>query len=157
MSELGMNIVRYLQFSLGNENYAIDLMGLKEVIPLPETTELPNCPPYYVGIMNLRGHIISIIDLRKKLNIKRSEEELEEAVIIVELQGVSLGLVVDTIGRVLNIEESQVTSVPEVSSQLNAQYINGVYQGDDFLTIILDIEKILKIKEITEMMSRSAS
>ena len=61
---------RYLQFDLGNERYAIALLNVKEVIPLPETTPLPDSPSYYIGIMNLRGQIISIMDFRKKLNIK---------------------------------------------------------------------------------------
>ena len=62
---------RYLQFDLGNESYAIALLNVKEVIPVPETTPLPNAPTYYIGIMNLRGQIISIVDLRKRLKINK--------------------------------------------------------------------------------------
>ena len=103
---------RYLQFDLGNESYAIALLNVKEVIPVPETTPLPNAPTYYIGIMNLRGQIISIVDLRKRLKINK-KEDAEEAVIIVDFAGVSIGLVVDSINYVLNVATSEITEVPE--------------------------------------------
>jgi purine-binding chemotaxis protein CheW len=139
---------RFLQFDLGAECYAIDLLSVKEVIPVPETTPLPNSPSHYIGIMNLRGLIISIVDLRKKLAITPKEEEREEAVIIIDIDNVAIGIVVDSINRVLNIPLSQVVEVPEVKSQVNAQYIKGVYQGDQNLTVLLDMKKILNIEEI---------
>lgn len=147
---------RYLQFDLGSESYAIHLLSVKEVIPRPDTTPLPNSPSYYIGIMNLRGQIISIVDLRKKLNINVKKEETEEAVIIIEIAGVGIGVVVDSINRVLNIATDSVTEVPEVSSQINAKYIEGVYQGENNLTILLDLASVLNIKEIKHMESKAA-
>ncbi len=147
---------RYLQFDLGEESYAVHLLAVKEVIPVPETTGLPNGPNHYVGIMNLRGQIISIIDLRKKLKVNPKKEDLEEAVIIVEISGVGIGLIVDSINRVLNIKSNDVTEVPEVSSQINAKYIAGVYKGAEKLTILLDLESILNIKEIKSQQEKAA-
>lgn len=147
---------RCIQFDLGNEAYAIHLLAVKEVIPKPETTPLPNCPSYYIGIMNLRGQIISIIDLRKKLKIKPKEEGLEEAVIIIEIDGVGIGVVVDSINRVLNVSNSSVIEVPEVNSQVNAKYIEGVHQGEDGLTVLLDLESVLDIKEIKNSQVKAA-
>lgn len=142
------NLQRYLQFDLGDESYAIHLLSVKEVIPRPETTPIPNSPSFYVGIMNLRGQIISIIDLRKKLNISPKKEDIEEAVVIIEIEGVGIGVVVDSINRVLNISSDSVSEVPEVNSQVNAKYIEGVYQGENNLTILLDLASVLNIKEI---------
>lgn len=147
---------RFLQFNLGQESYAIHLLSVKEVIPCPSTTSLPNSPNYYVGIMNLRGQIISIVDLRKKLNITPKDEGLEEAVIIVEIEGIGIGVVVDSINKVLNISHSTISEVPEISSQVNAKYIEGVHKTDDGLTIILDFESILNIKEIKNMQNKAA-
>lgn len=155
-SEVSQRTERYLQFDLGQESYAIHLLTVKEVIPVPETTPLPNSPSSYIGIMNLRGQIISIIDLRKKLNISQQPEEVEEAVIIVEIQGVSIGVVVDSINRVLNVEVAAITEVPEVSSQINARYIEGVFQGDKNLTILLDLASVLNIHEIKKIQSKVA-
>ncbi|MBN22097.1 MAG: hypothetical protein CL678_12525 [Bdellovibrionaceae bacterium] len=142
---------RYLQFDLGSESYAIELLSVKEVIPTPETTPLPNSPTHYTGIMNLRGQIISVVDLRKKLNIKPKETGLEEAVVIVEFDGIGVGVVVDSINRVLNVPVEDISEVPEVSSQINAKYIQGVYQFDNKLTILLDLQNILNIKEIKQL------
>jgi purine-binding chemotaxis protein CheW len=147
---------RYLQFDLGKECYSIKLLNVKEVIPVPETTPLPNSPAYYFGIMNLRGQIISIVDLRKKLNIKPKEKDREEAVIIVDFKGVAIGVVVDAINRVLNLSIKDITEVPEVNSQVNAQYIQGVFKTNEKLTVLLDLEKVLNIQEILKYNTKAA-
>jgi len=147
---------RYLQFDLGSECYAIHLLTVLEVIPIPETTPLPNSPNYYVGIMNLRGRIISIIDLRKKLNISSKKEGLEEAVVIVNLGDIAIGVIVDSINKVLNLDYSNVTEVPEIKSQINAKYVDGVYQQEGNLTILLDLAKVLNIENLRQIQSDAA-
>lgn len=152
----GESLERFLEFDLGNEAYAVPLLSIKEVITVPETTPLPNSPSYFLGIMNLRGQIISVVDLRKKLKISSKSEGLEESVVIVDFEGVSIGLIVDSINRVINFAISELIEVPEVQSQVNAQYINGVYKGEKKLTIILDLEKILNIEEIKSVSKKAA-
>ena len=147
---------RYLQFSLGKENYGMELLVVKEVIPIPDTTPLPNCPSYYVGIMNLRGQIISILDLRKRLNVSSKRDDVEEAVIIVEIDGIGIGVVVDYIGKVLNITEKDISEIPEVSKQINSKYIEGVFKDTENLTIFLDIESILNIDELKKIQKTAA-
>lgn len=154
--DLNGELQKYLQFDLGLEHYALPLLSVKEVIPKPDTTPLPNCPSYYVGIMNLRGQIISIVDLRKKLNLQSKTENLEEAVIIVEYEGVGIGVIVDSINRVLHIGHKEIIEVPEVKSQINSQYIHGVYKGEDKITVILDLESVLNINQIIEMQKKTA-
>lgn len=149
-------IEKYLQFDLGNEVYAIPLLTVKEVIPEPPATPLPNSPGYYKGIMNLRGQIISIVDLRSKLNIKPKTEGLEEAVVIIEKEGVQIGLIVDIVKKVLSIDNKDIIEVPEVKSQINAQYVAGVFQEEHGLTILIAIEKVLNIKEISQMQNKAA-
>jgi purine-binding chemotaxis protein CheW len=148
-------IERYLEFNLGEEAYAIPLLSVKEVITIPETTRIPNSPAYYIGIMNLRGQIISIIDLRKKLGIK-SQDDSEEAVVIVEVDNLGIGLVVDSINKVLNIPMDQLKEVPEVSSQVNAKYIEGVYSSANKLIMTLYLNKILNISEINQQSKKVA-
>lgn len=148
---------KYLQFDLGTEGYAVHLLLVKEVIPLPETTALPNSPAHYVGIMNLRGQIISIVDLRKKLKITPSEKTDDNAVVIVELEGICIGLIVDGINRVIKIKKEDVSEVPEVGSQLNAKYMEGVYQGDDHLIVMLDLESIFDIQELKKLSEKLAA
>ncbi len=147
---------RFLEFDLGKESYAIPLLSVREVIPTPETTVLPNGPAHMVGIMNLRGQIISVIDLRNKLKIKPRENNKEQAVLIVDMEGVSIGLVVDSINKVLSIATDELAEVPEIKSQVNATYIQGVYKGAERLTIILDIMNILNINEIKKLMAKAS-
>lgn len=147
---------RYLEFGLGTENYAIFLLDVKEVIPIPQMTNLPNSPSYYNGIMNLRGQIISVIDLRKKLGIKPLDEKREEAVIIIEIDNIGIGIIVDSINKVLTIAANSVIEVPEVQSQINAKYIEGIHQSDDGLTVLLDLENVLNLPEIRKMQNNAA-
>ncbi len=150
---------RYIEFSLGNEHYAIPLLNTKEVISIPNTTPIPNSPIHFVGIMNLRGQVISILDLRKKLNIKPNVNQAESAVIIVSLDDCELGLIVDSINRVINIEfASQVDKLPEVSGQVNSKYISGIYKNENnSLTALLDLSKILDIHDISPANKKIAS
>ena len=147
---------RFLEFDLGKESYAVPLLSIKEVITVPDTTPLPNSPAYFMGIMNLRGQIISVMDLRKKLKITPKEEELEESVVIVDFEDLSIGLVVDSINKVISFSSSDLVEVPEVQSQVNAQFIHGVFKGTDKLTVILDLEKILNIPEVRKQTKRAA-
>lgn len=147
-------INRYLEFVLGTEKYAVPLLSIKEVIPLPETTVLPNCPDYFIGIMNLRGQIISIIDLRKKLKIKSAVSNLEEAVVIVDFDTISVGLIVDSIERVITFDETKLSDVPQIKSQINAKFIKGIFKDNENLTIILDLLNVLNIDDIKKIVKK---
>ncbi len=138
---------RYIEFSLGDEDYAIPLLMVKEVISIPDTTPIPKAPKHFVGLMNLRGQVISIVDLRTKLNIKPTELETDNAVIIVDFQGVNIGVIVDSINRVLAFTNSEVQEMPELEFQVRADYISGVFKKDEGLTVLLDIAKCLDVKD----------
>ena len=148
--------VTFLQFDLGNESYGVKLLSVKEVITVPEVTPLPNGPSYFQGIMNLRGQIISIVDLRKKLGIKSKSNIDEDAVVIVDFDGVSIGLIFDSINKVLSFDLSQLVEIPEVQSQVNSKYIQGVHRGDEKLTLVLDLAKIFNLVELQEFSKQAA-
>lgn len=150
------DVITYLEFDLGEESYGVKLISVREVITVPETTPLPNGPKFFKGIMNLRGQIISIVDLRDKLGIKPSEDRTEEAVVIVDFDGISIGLIVDSINKVLNFKLKDLVEIPEVQSQVNAQYIQGVYKSESKLTLLLDIESIFNINELKKMSQKAA-
>ena len=139
---------RFLEFDLGKEHYAMPLLSVWEVIPVPETTPIPKAPAHMVGIMNLRGQVITVVDLRKKLKITPKEVDQEEAVIIVDVQGVKIGVVVDAINRVLTIKNDQLLQVADMETQVNAKFIQGVFQRDDGLTIMVDIMSILDVQDL---------
>jgi purine-binding chemotaxis protein CheW len=137
---------RYLSFTLGKEDYAIPLLSVKEVIAPPEITPVPHTPNYFMGIMNLRGQVISVLDLRVKLSIKPSDSS-ETAVIICDLGGLSLGVMVDAINAVLNPKPSEISDKPEIHSTKNTEYITGVYRKDNRLILFLDIARSLEVQD----------
>jgi purine-binding chemotaxis protein CheW len=140
------NDVRYLSFSLGSEEYAIPLLSVKEVIAIPEITPIPFTPAHFVGIMNLRGQVISVIDLRQKLGIK-SKSTAETAIIICDLDPLSLGVVVDAINSVLSPSATELSGKPEIQSTRNTDYITGVYRKNEQLVVFLNIAKTLSLDD----------
>ncbi len=139
---------RYLEFSLGEETYAVPLLKVREVIARPETTPVPFTPKHFLGIMNLRGQVISVIDLRSKLNINRKKENDEDsAVIIVDLDPIFLGVVVDSVNNVLTLNLSEVNETPKIDSTKNTEYIEGVYRKDEHLILLLNIAQVLDIED----------
>ena len=137
---------RYLSFSLGGEEYAIPLLAVREVIAMPEITSIPYTPPYFLGIMNLRGQVISIMDLRSKLSIKPLNSS-ETSVIICDLNSLSIGVVVDSINSVLSPAESEVSAKPDMQSNRNSDFITGVYRKDKKLVLFLDVAKTLNVQD----------
>ncbi len=142
-----IDLDRFIEFSLGGEDYAIPLLMVREVISIPETTPIPKAPKHFVGLMNLRGQVISIVDLRTKLNIKPDEKSVDNAVIIVDFDGMNIGVVVDSINRVLVFGSDEIQEMPELESQVKSDYILGVYKKDHGLTVLLDVAKSLDVKD----------
>ncbi|MEQ1876855.1 MAG: chemotaxis protein CheW [Bdellovibrionia bacterium] len=143
------NLNRFLNFSLGNEDYAIPLLGAKEVIAMPEITPIPAAPKYFLGIMNLRGQVISIIDLREKLGIRSGENREENAVIILNLDNVYIGVIVDSIKTVLSLSQDDLSVPTEVGRNIQLDYISHFARYEGKLISILNIAKALDIEEIT--------
>lgn len=139
-------VSRYLCFKLAGEEYAIPLLSVKEVIGMPETTPVPQTPPHFVGIMNLRGSVISIMDLRLKLGHKASKTE-ETTVMILDLGDSNLGVIVDEVNSVLSISEEEVAPKPVIDSAKPTDYIRGVFKHSDRLVLLIDIAKALSLED----------
>ncbi|MCK6597882.1 MAG: chemotaxis protein CheW [Bdellovibrionaceae bacterium] len=146
---------RYLNFSLGEEEFAIPLLSVKEVIAVPETTPISHTPPHFLGIMNLRGQVISVIDLRKKFSINTKNTE-ETSVIILDLKNHFLGVVVDSVTSVLAIKNSDILEKPMIESSKSTEYITGVFRKNEHLVLLLDIFKTLS-QEDKSVISKSAT
>lgn len=134
--------LRYICFHLGSEEYAIPLLDVREVVAIPDITPVPQTPPYFLGIMNLRGQVISVIDLRVKLGMKPNQTK-ESAIIICDLGERSIGVVVDSINYVITIQEKDRAEKPEIHTQKNSQYITGVFRHKEKLILLLDIAQAL--------------
>ncbi len=141
---------KYICFNLGVERYAIPLLTVKEVIRVPELTPIPQTAPHFLGIMNLRGQVISVMDLRKKLTIKESGSQ-ETTVMILNFGKNQLGVMVDCVNYVVSISDADISEKPTVSSTQNTDYITGVYRKDSELILILDIAKALSVEELRQI------
>ena len=139
--------LRYLSFSLGTEEYAVPLLTVREVIAVPEITPVPSAPVHFLGIMNLRGQVISIVDLRLKLGIK-SSKSAETSVIICDLEEIVIGIVVDSINSVLSPKQEEISIKPEIQNNRNTSYITSVYQNGQKLVLILDVKKALGMEDL---------
>jgi len=139
---------RYLSFSLGDEEYAVPLLKIKEVIAVPEITPVPFTPKHFLGIMNLRGQIISIMDLRTKFQMTTADLTEETAVIIVELDSLFLGMIVDSVDRVLNLTEADMSPPPEFFDKGKGATVTGVARKDEKLILLLDVSKTLDVDDL---------
>lgn len=141
---------RYLCFSLGTEHFAIPLLQVKEVIGIPEFTSIPYVANYFCGIMNLRGQVISVIDLRKKLNLTAKTND-ENSVLVCVLENIVMGALVDSVDFVLNIEKEKILSKPNIQTSIKIDYIEGFYQHNSHLIIFLNLAKTLSVQDLISL------
>lgn len=138
---------RYLCFSLGRDQYAIPLLQVKEVIASIETTPIPQTPAHFKGILNLRGKVISVIDLRIKLNSMKLENNSETTIIILDLNTLLLGVVVDSVDCVVAYDQKDLSPRPEVESSFKEEFLTGVARNEKSMTLILNMAAVLNIED----------
>lgn len=143
----GIASKRYLEFTLGKESYAVDLLIVKEVITPPEMTPIPKAPAYVCGLINLRGLVLTVIDLRKKLAITPDNDSSQNAVIIFDLGDRMVGVVVDSIQKVLNVSEDNIKPVPDTEGQASAHLL-GILQNDEKLTMWIEPKVLIEVAHL---------
>jgi len=146
-----------ISFSVGEEEYGLELLRVKEVIRMREITWLPKAPSFVKGIINLRGDVIPIIDLRDKFGLESREDTAQTRVIVVEIEGRLLGLVVDSASQVVRIAADQIDPPPPVPGGFSQELITGVGKIDDRLVILLNADSILTAGEKMALSSLDAA
>jgi purine-binding chemotaxis protein CheW len=141
---------RFLCFSLGHEIFSIPLLQVREVIAVPEFTQIPYTPAYFCGIMNLRGKVISVIDMRKKLNITSKGSE-ENSVIVCDLDNIIIGVLVDSVDYVINIEEDKIMPKPDMQSSIFNDYIEGIFDFKTQIILLINLVKTLSIEDLVHL------
>ncbi|WP_295296152.1 chemotaxis protein CheW [uncultured Brachyspira sp.] len=137
------NSINLVTFKLGNNEYAIDIMQAKEIIKMEKITLIPNAPDYVEGVINLRGNIIPIVDLKKRFNLDENEGEKNTGIIIVKIDDVDMGIIIDAISKVVSIATSNIQPPPPMLSGIGQKYIKGVAKLEDKLLVVLDLEKLI--------------
>jgi len=137
-------------FSLLNENYGIDIYKVQEIIQYRDITYVPKSPPFVKGVINLRGRIIPVIDLKERFGLPEKEVTPDTRIIVVEISSQTIGLIVDSETEVLRIPNTNIEPPPPVTT-IEADFIEGVGKLDERLIIILDIDRILTKEEKREL------
>jgi len=142
-------------FQLADELYGVNIMDVKEIVRVQEIRPIPNAPTYVEGLFNLRGEIIPIINLHTRFHLKRTEldedDELLSGFIIIEIEGMKIGVIIDRVERVISIEGTDIQHPPQMLSGIGAEYIQGVVNQKDGYLIILDIRRIFSAKELQKI------
>lgn len=142
---------RYLTFFLGNEQYGIAIERIKEIIAMMKITSVPKIPPYMRGVINLRGSIIPIIDTRLRFAMDSREADMHTAIIIVEVEKVNIGFIVDRVEEVASIDTANLSEPPKFGSQIDTDFISSVAQIEENVVMILDVLKLFEADEIISL------
>jgi len=142
---------QFISFSVGEEEYGLELLRVKEVIRVRQITRLPKAPSFVKGIINLRGDVIPIIDLRDKFGLEAKEATATTRVIVVEVEAKLMGMVVDSASQVVRIPADQIDPPPPVLGGFSQEFITGVGKIDDRLIILLNSDAVLTAEERTQL------
>ncbi len=145
-AEATENETQVVTFQLAREEYAIDILQVQEIVMMTRITRMPKAPHFIEGIVNLRGQMIPIIDMRKRFSLAEAEHDSDTRIIIVDI-GETVGMVVDGVRDVIRLPDSAISPPPPMIQGISAEYLKGIGQFDDRLLIMLDLEKVLTAEE----------
>jgi len=142
---------RFLIFSIDNENYGIEIRYVTEIIGIQTITEVPELPEYVRGIINLRGKIIPVMDVRLRFRKKAMEYNDRTCIIVVEVLGMSVGLIVDSVSEVVTINESDISELPQMKQVSQNHYVKNIGKIGNEMRLLLDCEKLLTDEDIDNL------
>ncbi|TGK21922.1 purine-binding chemotaxis protein CheW [Leptospira fluminis] len=142
---------QYILFNLGEEEYAIPITLVDEIIKIHNLVRVPRSKNYFAGIMDIRGKVVKMVDLTIKLNIPRIHEAEYDRAIVVKIGGESVGIIVDKVANVALFPPDTINPPPPSVKGISSRYITGVGKKDDRFIILIDIEKILGSEELSEL------
>ncbi len=141
--------IQLVTFNLGKEEYGIDINKVREIIRLVEITHVPKAPSFVEGIINLRGVVVPIIDLRKRFDIKAQSDDKQARIMVIDVNNKTLGVIVDSVAEVLRLQGENIEPAPAtISSSVDTRFLKGVGKIGDNLMLLLDMDMILSKKEL---------
>jgi purine-binding chemotaxis protein CheW len=151
-------LVQLVSFKIGVEEFGVDILKVQEINRMLDVTRVPNAPEHVEGVINLRGKVIPIINLRRRFGMERKERDKDTRIVVVELSGKVVGFVVDAVSEVLRIPRNVTEPPPSLVAGVEAEYITAVGKLEDRLLILLDLEKVLSMeeKESLQMITEAA-
>ncbi len=144
----GSDILQLVTFKLGEEQFAVDILKVQEINRMKAITKIPNTPHHVEGVVNLRGKVIPIVNLRKKIGLPEKENDEQSRIMIMEIQGLTMGLIVDAVDEVLRIPAGIVEPSPTVSMGMETGLIKGIAKLEDRLIVLIDLKSLFGIGDI---------
>jgi purine-binding chemotaxis protein CheW len=136
-------LLQLVSFKIGDEEFGVDILKVQEINRMLDITRVPNAPPYVVGVINLRGKVIPVVELRQRFGMEHKEHDKNTRIIVMEIGGKIIGFVVDAVSEVLRIPRSVTEPPPSIAATGNSDYITAVGKLEDRLLTLLDLEKVL--------------
>jgi purine-binding chemotaxis protein CheW len=140
-------ILQLVGFLIGSEEFAVDILKVQEINRITQITKVPNSPDFVEGVINLRGKVIPILDLRIRMGMEKKEHDSRTRIIVVEVDQKTIGFIVDEVTEVLRIPKSVIENPPDLVSNTKSEFITGVGKLEDRLLILLDLDKIISLDE----------
>lgn len=144
-------LIQLVSFRTGEEEFGVDILKVQEIIKMLTITKVPNSPEFVEGVINLRGKVIPVIDLRKRLALQPKEHNNKTRIVVVDLDGSTFGFIVDEVNEVLRISEQTLEDPPELVSRVNSDFITSVAKLEDRIIILLDLNQLLQKAEKKEL------
>ena len=144
-------VIQLVTFKLADETYGINVMHVQEVLRISEIAPVPGAPAYVLGIINLRGNVVTVIDTRSRFGLPSAETDDSSRIVIIESEEMVVGILVDSVAEVVELHQSEIDSAPNVGNDESSRYIQGVANRESDLLIVVDLNKLLTEEERSEM------
>jgi purine-binding chemotaxis protein CheW len=151
----GGEVLQLVSFSVGQEEFGVDILKVREINRMVEITRVPNASEFVSGVINLRGKVIPVIDLRRRFGIGKKDNDKNTRIIVVELAGRVIGFVVDAVNAVLRIPRSVTEPPPPMVAGIGSECITAIGKLEDRLLILLDLERVLTVEEDVQLAART--
>jgi len=150
-ADVNDEILQWVTFHLEEETYGINVMQVQEVLRYSEIAPVPGAPAYVLGIINLRGNVVTVIDTRTRFGLNSAEVTDNSRIVIIEAEKQVIGILVDSVAEVVYLRSSEIDSAPNIGTEESAKFIQGVSNRDDELLILVDLNKLLSDEEWDEL------
>lgn len=144
-------VLQWVTFNLAGETYGVNVMQVQEVLRYSEIAPVPGAPSYVLGIINLRGNVVTVIDTRHRFGLTDGEVSDNTRIVIIEAESHVVGIMVDSVAEVVYLRQSEIETAPNVGNEENAKFIQGVCHKNDELLILIELDKLLTEDEWAEI------
>lgn len=144
-------VLQWVTFQLDNETYGVNVMAVKEVLRYTDIAAVPGAPDYVLGIINIRGTVISVINTRRRFGLQEQEATDSTRIVILEIGAHVVGILVDSVAEVVYLRQSEIETAPNIGKDDSARFIQGVCNKNDELLILVEFEKLLSQEELEEL------